>query len=85
MRAAEAARVLPDLEEQAVGLYQRLLDEFPYSTWRDLALDRLRDLGALAHLAVAQPVSAQPAEKAAAFSDPYGMGAVGTGGDTEDL
>jgi pentatricopeptide repeat protein len=85
MRAAEAARALPDLQEQAVGLYQRLLDDYPYSTWRDLALDRLRDLGRLARPTVAEPVSAQPAEKAGAFSDPYGMGAVGTPGEGEHL
>jgi pentatricopeptide repeat protein len=96
MRAAEAARLLPDFKDQAVAYYQRLLDSFPYSTWRDLVLDRLRELGAPGEPVAAIPVGRSPAAPAdggaadpggetATFSDPYNMGAVGATQSTDDL
>jgi hypothetical protein len=79
MRAAEAARVLPELKDQAVTYYEKLLDEYPYSTWRDLALERLRGLGV-----PREPRPVGSADKAAVSSDPYGMGAVSRAGSASD-
>jgi membrane associated rhomboid family serine protease len=80
VRAAEAARALPEFEAQAATYYQRLLQDFPYSTWRALALERLQELGSHA-----QPVTAQPdGPDQEAYPDPYGMGAATVAGPSEE-
>ncbi len=79
-RAGEIAYSLPDLRPEAAILYQRLMRDFPYGQWRDLALDRLRELGAEEQPAPAAP-DAPPAADPIYAEDPYGMGTVGAASD----
>jgi len=44
MRAAEIARTQLKDPEQAADCYRRLLGGYPYSTWRGMAQERLREL-----------------------------------------
>jgi len=46
IRAAEMARTHPELQADPREFYRRLLDQHPYSSWRGLALERMRDLDA---------------------------------------
>lgn len=80
-RAGGIAYSTPELKSEAATFYQRLMRDFPYSQWRDLALDRLKELGADEQPAAAEPGS-QAADPAYA-EDPYGMGAVGAAADRE--
>jgi membrane associated rhomboid family serine protease/TolA-binding protein len=45
MRAAEIARTSLGDYERAAECYRKLLDAYPYSNWRALAQERLRDMG----------------------------------------
>jgi TolA-binding protein len=44
VRAAEIARTTLDDRQLAADCYRQLLERFPYSTWRVLAQDRLREM-----------------------------------------
>jgi membrane associated rhomboid family serine protease len=80
VRAAEIARLLPEYREQAAMYYQRLLQEFPYSSWRGLVLERLKELGVKQELPGARAAD----EPQSAPLDPYGMGAVTSAGAREE-
>jgi len=45
MRGAEIARTSLNDPERAAGCYRRLLDSYPYSSWRALVQERLREMG----------------------------------------
>lgn len=79
-RAGEIAYSLPDLRSQATTFYQRLMRDFPYGQWRDLALDRLQQLGAEDP---PPPIEAESQDVDPTYAeDPYGMGTVGAAADS---
>ena len=86
VRAGEIAIGLPAFRAEAAIFFQRLMRDFPYGAWRDLALNRLRELGvdpdqALADAPSGGSVGAAAQQGLADDSleelydhDPYGMG-----------
>ncbi len=93
VRAGEIALTLPAFKAEAATFFLRLMRDFAYGAWRDLALTRLSELGVDPNQAsdeAAQPSG--PAEAAATQQgsaddpldeldgyDPYGMGAATVG------
>ncbi len=59
LRAAKIAEALPGYRAHAIGCYERLLRDFPYSSWRGLATAGLARLRAMP--AEQQPVAEQAA------------------------
>jgi membrane associated rhomboid family serine protease len=93
VRAGELALALPTRRAEAAPFFQRIVRDFPYGAWGDLAKDRLRELGVDSNQVpeeTHEPTAATPTP--AAFDDlpedlldhdPYGMGVASVSGDRE--
>ncbi len=98
VRAGEIALTLPAFRAEAATFYLRLMRDFPYGAWRDLALNRLGELEVDPSPApdeAAEPsgmAAAVPAQEGPADDpldgldgyDPYGMGAATVADGTQE-
>jgi len=58
VRAAEMARMVLDDPQRAAECYQRLLERYPFSNWRALAQERLREMNLPEHTTPPETTSA---------------------------